>query len=211
MKTAITLNWRYSQFGTFLTKKCLDHSGSPIPWYTYPAIEYLRQLDFSACSVFEFGSGYSTLFWANRARTVTSVESDPHWYEVISKQVPGNARIILESQPSLYIDTIIGERYDLIVIDGIENLRQDCAKKAVTAILPGGMVILDNSDWHPQTCKVLRDADLIEVDFHGFGPSVGHCWTTSVFLHRAFKLVAEDRQPDPAIGGVHLDCDISVS
>ena len=26
-------------------KVCLDRDGNPIPWYTYPAIEYLSQFD----------------------------------------------------------------------------------------------------------------------------------------------------------------------
>ena len=28
-------------------KVCLDRDGNPIPWYTYPAIEYLSQFDYS--------------------------------------------------------------------------------------------------------------------------------------------------------------------
>lgn len=27
-------------------KVCLDRDGNPIPWYTYPAIEYLSQFDY---------------------------------------------------------------------------------------------------------------------------------------------------------------------
>ena len=28
-------------------RDAIDGNGDPLPWYTYPAIEYLRQLDFS--------------------------------------------------------------------------------------------------------------------------------------------------------------------
>src|SRR5688572_10403591 len=51
-------------------------SGQPIPWYTYPAIEFIRQLDFSQSTVFEYGSGNSTMFWAASAARVISVEED---------------------------------------------------------------------------------------------------------------------------------------
>lgn len=27
-------------------KVCVDRDGNPIPWYTYPAIEYLSQFDY---------------------------------------------------------------------------------------------------------------------------------------------------------------------
>ena len=28
-------------------KVCVDKEGNPLPWYTYPAIEYLAQFDYS--------------------------------------------------------------------------------------------------------------------------------------------------------------------
>ena len=39
-------------------KLCLDKEGNPIPWYTYPAIEYLSQFDYQDKKIFEFGCGY---------------------------------------------------------------------------------------------------------------------------------------------------------
>ena len=42
-------------------KVCLDRNGNPIPWYTYPAIEYLSQFDYSRKTIFEFGCGNSSL------------------------------------------------------------------------------------------------------------------------------------------------------
>ena len=38
-------------------KICLDKDGNPIPWYTYPAIEYLSQFDYSDKEIFEYGCG----------------------------------------------------------------------------------------------------------------------------------------------------------
>ena len=61
-------------------KVCIDKNGNPIPWYTYPAIEYLSQFDFSDKTVFEFGCAYSSVFWAERAKKVISVEDNPIWY-----------------------------------------------------------------------------------------------------------------------------------
>ena len=61
-------------------KVCIDKDGNPIPWYTYPAIEYLSQFDYSQKEIFEFGCGYSSMFWANRAKKVTSIEDNINWF-----------------------------------------------------------------------------------------------------------------------------------
>ena len=37
-------------------KICADRDGNPIPWYTYPAIEYLSQFDYSDKKIFERGA-----------------------------------------------------------------------------------------------------------------------------------------------------------
>jgi hypothetical protein len=55
----------------------IDGDGNPTPWYTYPAIAYLSQLDFSERIVFEYGSGNSTLWRGARSKRVVSVESAP--------------------------------------------------------------------------------------------------------------------------------------
>lgn len=33
----------------------IDKNGEPIPWYTYPSIEYLSKIDFSNLNIFEYG------------------------------------------------------------------------------------------------------------------------------------------------------------
>lgn len=42
------------------TNSCVDADGDPIPWYTYPAIEYLAGLSFTGKDVWEYGCGNST-------------------------------------------------------------------------------------------------------------------------------------------------------
>jgi hypothetical protein len=71
----------------------IDAEGNPIPWITYPAMDYLRGLDFRRQRLFEFGAGHSTLFWAQRFREVTSVEHDGDWHAKISALAPPNCRV----------------------------------------------------------------------------------------------------------------------
>ncbi len=183
--------------------ECLDADAQPIPWYTYPAIEFIRQIDFSDQRVFEFGSGNSTLFWAKRAMSVVAVEHDPAWHEKIANGLPENVEYLLRQGEEDYVESI--ERFagffDVIIIDGIH--RFDCAVRARRKLAANGLIILDNADWKHKTTKFLRDSDLIEVDMTGFGPINGYTWTTSFFLTRQIRLKpAFEHQPLPGPGGL---------
>ena len=102
--------------------------------------------------------------------------------------MPDNVTLFHESDLAMYPEMIgsASERYDVIVIDGTSRTRSGCSARAIKHLSPGGMIILDNSDWYPETAQFLRDQDLIEVDMHGMGPRGKHTWTTSLFLDRTF-------------------------
>jgi hypothetical protein len=183
----------------------VDADGAPVPWYTYPAIEYLKQFDFTSKAVFEYGSGNSTLFWAARAASVTSVEDDERWYAINRHRVPANCRLVFEPDLRRYTDTIAAHPggFDIIVVDGPARgrTRYKCAMRALNHLRPGGLIILDNSDWLPQSARLLRESGLIEVDMSGFVPIGGHTQTTSIFFHRSCELEPRDGlQPQPSAG-----------
>ncbi|MCF7838005.1 MAG: class I SAM-dependent methyltransferase [Candidatus Marinimicrobia bacterium] len=50
------------------------------PWVPYEAQVWLDTCLPSDLDVFEWGSGSSTLYFANRARRVVSIEHNPEWY-----------------------------------------------------------------------------------------------------------------------------------
>lgn len=181
----------------------VDRNGKPMPWFTYPAIEYVEQLDFSKKSVFEFGAGNSTFFWCERAARVTSVEHNPEWHQRIKERLPENGHLTLVQSPSDYAGEIerTGGRFDVIVIDGIE--RRACCATALKCLAPGGLIILDNSDWHHLCAKQLRDGGLLEVDMSGFGPINDYTWTTSFFFHREFAFEGRrESQPGHGMGSL---------
>lgn len=186
-----------------LTGKPVDAAGKPIPWYTYPAIEYLSALDFRERDVLEWGCGNSTLYWAARAKSVTSIENDPAWYNEMSRVIPPNVQLSLRQEEDAYVtvDPDPTGGFDVIVIDG--RHRRRCATMVPGLLKPGGVVILDNADRHPITTRMLRDMNLIQVDFSGFGPTNGYTWTTSLFLTRDFAVprLIPDEPPRP-IGGL---------
>ena len=66
-----------------LENAIVDSDGEPIPWYTYPAVAFLNEYDLSGERVFEYGSRYSTLYYAKKVQSIKTVESDEKWYWMI--------------------------------------------------------------------------------------------------------------------------------
>jgi hypothetical protein len=198
------LSFDYGQFKTICRWECVDKGNNPIPWYSYPAIEYIKQLDFSDKIVFEYGSGNSTRFWASRCKKVYSVEDDQLWFNKIKCKLPNNVDYKLLKEKDAFVNSIdeCREGVDIVIVDGSHRL--DCCAKALGRLKDDGFVILDNSDWYEKSSKVMRDSDLIEVDMSGFSPLNGYTVTTSFYFTRKVKLrPAHDRQPMYGIGNLH--------
>ena len=204
---AYALLFDYAHLASVRRRSCVDRGNNPVPWYTYPAIDYLKQLDFSECAVFEYGSGNSTLFWGSVARRVVSVDDDEEWYRTTLARLPANCELTLETDLEEYpavIDRYPGQ-FDVIIVDGAArgHTRLKCARRAIERLRPGGMIILDNSDWLPESARLLRESGLIQVDMTGFAPISAHTQTTTFFLHRQFAFKPRGpRQPLPGPGAV---------
>jgi hypothetical protein len=192
-----------NQYGneiSFKTKTVIDAKSNPIPWFTYPAIEYLNQLNLKDYSVFEWGAGNSSLYFGNNARIVNSVEHNKEWYDLIKHRVTGNNKIYLEigdrycNKPLEY-----SEKFDVIVIDGI--LREECINPAIRSHNQKGFIILDNSERYPDLSEIIRNSGYLQIDFHGFGPVNRYTWTTSFYFKSDLKLPIKTIQPCIPIGG----------
>ena len=189
---------------------CADKDGNPLPWYTYPAIEYLTQFDYSNKTIFEFGCGYSSLFWARRAKAVTSVEDNKEWFQKWQDdQRFSDVNLLFYPEGAKYYQSILEDnaQYDVIVIDG--KFRAQCAQCAIKALQKGGMIILDDSDRvntsqeYIDAIQTLKNAGLIQVDFYGFCPLNNYTKTTSLFLSRDFNFATLEKiQPVNGIGNL---------
>ncbi|MBQ9235802.1 MAG: class I SAM-dependent methyltransferase [Alphaproteobacteria bacterium] len=203
--------WRYA-YGAERSiddKVCADASGDELPWYTYPAIEFLRQFDYRQKSVFEFGAGYSSAFWAKRASKVTAVENDEGWLKKWQSELQlSNLQLLYRPELSDYAAAIAGdEKYDVIAIDG--KSREECAFYAVQYLADGGMIILDDSDRanksqeYQKAIERLREAGLLQIDFFGCCPMNSFTKATSIFFKRDFNFSTLNKiQPANAIGNL---------
>lgn len=189
---------------------CVDKDGNPIPWYTYPAIEYLSQFDYSAKKIFEFGCGNSSKFWARQAAKVVSVEDNPTWYAKWQTELTApNQTVLLRNEDSGYEGAILEteELFDVIIVDG--KRRAECCSAALQRLAPGGLIILDDSDRvntskeYQNSIATLRAANLLQVDFYGFCPMNCYTKATSLFFSRDFAFASKyEVQPINGIGNL---------
>ena len=207
VKNFATLARDFGQFTSIRSGQAEMRDGVIVPWYTYPAIEYLNSLDFAGKRVFEYGSGNSSRYWARKVAQVVSVEDHRDWHARVSSNLADNQTLLLREESQAYAEAILEDAgcYDIVVIDG--NHRPACARAALDRVADGGLIVLDNSDWYHKVAAWLREhGDFIQVDFYGFGPINHYTWTTSLFISRKAQLKpASGRQPDFAIGGLRHD------
>lgn len=174
----------------------------PVPMFSYGMIEYLINLDMSKMDVLEFGAGNSTRFWSPRVKSVTSLENDPRWHTTLkAMNLPGAELHLVEKGKMAEHAVGLGKKFDVISVDCGEN-RYHPAKASLGMLKEGGFIILDNSEWYPNTSKMLRERGLLQVDFYGFRPCHHYSTVTSVFFDRAFSPKPKgDTMPGLPIGG----------
>ena len=52
-----------------------------LPWMVFPAIDFIENLLSKDSSVFEYGAGGSSMFYASRVKELVSVEHDSVWFK----------------------------------------------------------------------------------------------------------------------------------
>lgn len=182
---------RYGWLRAWWQGRPVDASGAPLPWITYPAIDFLSQFDFSEASVFEWGSGFSSLWWSKRCKQIATVESNSAWIPYIKRLLPESVELIVTAfNADAEVEALVKHhttRHDVFVVDNHGPFRWKCAQAALQNLIPGGIIILDNSDQCLKACEVLRQGGLTQIDFTGFVPGNGYAHTTSIFIRESFK------------------------
>jgi hypothetical protein len=131
------------------------------PWLTSAAVfalsEYLRPTDFG----FEWGSGRSTLWFAQRVGRLISVEASGEWHSKV-KQWLGATKLQAEvdyrhiacefaetAEPASHpyanaINELPDQSLDFALVDG--HIRLTCMRAVLPKLKPGGLLILDNAN-----------------------------------------------------------------
>lgn len=147
-----------------------------MPWLTYEAIDFLNRYVQKTMSVFEFGGGGSSVYFARHAAHVVTVEHDAGWFDAMCVAMEkkgitnwdGNLVTAEEggsgdsSDPDAYVsadEIFAGKNFKAYAsfIDRFENnsfdiivvdgrARPSCTKHAIPKLKKGGWLIIDNSD-----------------------------------------------------------------
>ncbi len=169
----------------------VNNKGEVMPMYTYPCYEWLNSIDWTNCNVFEYGTGFSTLWWVKKKVNYYGVEDNKEWYDRVNGFMTQTGDVKFKDNHIEYINSIYEHsfKFDVIVIDG--QVRFDCVKPAFDKLKDNGIIIFDNSDWHKQTKAELDKCDLIPIHFHGFKPLHIDSETTSCYISKKFNKKAK--------------------
>ncbi len=162
-------NWLYEQ-------RHPDH-----PWLAPDAIAWLEDNLRPEMKGFEWGSGRSTLWFARRIASLTSIESDASWHNQVSRMVSESGltnvdlRLVplehpdadtyrndytpLPANPATILE-ISDSSLDFVVVDGW--YRPVCSRAALSKLKPGGLLLIDNTNWDdPPHVHVPKDWPLV--------------------------------------------------
>lgn len=148
---------------------------SALPWMCFEAIDGLDRCLRPADRLFEWGSGGSTLFFADRVAEVHSVENSRDWYKRLSAIIKENNiqninyrciegvplspdkrvdEAYLDNKPpfdqfdwTAYVSAL--ERYADHFFDVIVidgRARPGCIRRAIPRLRPAGLLVVDNSE-----------------------------------------------------------------
>ncbi len=204
--------WRHWAYSLFCAHDSLAIAELDVPWWTYGAIdaveEWLTQRE-APVRVFEWGSGASTMWLANRADRIDSVEHHRGFGEMIRAQLDdrGDLRAdhkvlhIVEpaasDSPAIgsrkegmggldfedyvrHIGTVGGE-FDLIVIDG--RAREACLAAALGHLAPDGIIVFDNT-FRRRYRAAVEAAPVAESRYRGLTPTLPYPDSTSLIRLR---------------------------
>jgi len=177
----------------------VDGDGSIMPLYTYPCYEWINSIDWDSADIFEFGCGFSSVFWKEKNANVYGVDHDLEWINRVNNGATYEPD--LKKYPNIINN--FDKKFDVIIIDG--RSRYDCVLPSISKLKFGGMIILDNSDLHKSTKELLDNQNLIPIHFHGFKPIHVDSETTSCYLHREFFRVPKSIIP---MGGTIRKVDV---
>ena len=166
-----------------ILKTPVNFKREPIPWLTYPLIDFLVPRISNNFTLLEYGAGYSTLFFSKYFKQIDSVEHNQNWINIIKNKIPPNCEIFCSDDVEInYVShESIKNNYDVVLIDGL--FRNACAINSIKYINSTGIVIFDDSnrDDYLDGFNYLNDNGFRRLDFWGLSPGSIRNNCTSIF------------------------------
>jgi len=200
--TPIRFSYATGHFRSSIKNVSVNKNGEFIPWYSYPAIDFIINKDFSDKRVLEFGAGQSSLWWGKKAKYIKSFEEDLTWYTQLKTKITTNIELVyanlepFENCLKVINDNLVNDqKYDIIIIDGL--YRYELCEVAINNLAEGGVIIADNSEGTGYNFqRAFKNTGFSRVDFHGFSPGVVLRQGTSFFFKDSSFIFSNDSPID---------------
>jgi precorrin-6B methylase 2 len=161
----------------------VNKNGLALPWFTISFNYFLQERLKNEMSIFEYGSGNSTIYLSTKVAKICSLEHDKSWYEKMKYLLSKNVNYYHKQVDDGYADFINSskEKYDVIVIDGRERVA--CAKNTIANLNDDGVIIWDNSlrEKYKEGLEFLSNNGFKRIDFRGLNPGGTVLTATSIF------------------------------
>jgi Methyltransferase domain len=193
--------WLRSLLSIYDLEDLLRHD---VPWWTFEAADRVSRFLATRpqARVFEWGSGASTVWLSRRAGSVTSIEHDASWAEIVEPVLPGNAVVHVVAPAAALghpgeqlsekagfegldfadyvaaVDDTEGA-FDLVVVDG--RARNACFHRALTRLAPGGVLVFDNVDRERYRDAIASSPVAVDVEWtRGLTPALPYPTRTAL-------------------------------
>ncbi len=158
------------------TEKTYRRTHPGVPWVAPAAVEFLEGYLKPTDRMLEFGSGRSTLWFADRVGHLTSVEHNPDWHRQISTKIaekgcsnisyflhPKQADPVPASNSAYVLVTksITPQSLDVVLVDGI--YRAQCVLHSLPLITDGAVLVIDNVNHYLPSRSIAPNSRSIEA------------------------------------------------
>lgn len=157
------------------------------PWWVWDAINFVEAHLRPTDQVLEVGSGYSTVWLAQRCGQVCSIEESSSWREIaemeISRLALENVRLITGDSWKVFQDLFPHNEWDVVVIDSPQD-RLNILLLSSKGIHPPRLIIYDDTDKAENRAVLSRGVPEYQGHtFRGFKPQTIHACETTVYIH----------------------------
>ena len=130
---------------------------------------------------FEYGAGFSTLYFSKLVKSWDAYEHNELWFDIVKTSMGKNTKIHLipKEQKENYVK--LKRVYDFILVDGL--YRKECLCEAVKHIKPNGIVLLHDAcrleykDWvNDFANETIIEGEIVDPNDNNY------------FLHRGLRI-----------------------
>jgi hypothetical protein len=156
------------------------------PWWVWDAIRFVNQQLQHDDRVFEVGSGYSSLWLAQRCREVLSIEESLAWKEQVYFEAKRfgltNVKLLNGDSRELFTRYLGNEGREVVVIDSPRD-RLSIFHDLVACAAKPRLIVYDDTD-RIENRDALQDlvAGYQANVFRGFKPQTVHACETTIFV-----------------------------